>query len=81
VKLAEATQLYRAETTPTRVKIALVFLLAYLLCPIDIIPDFIPVLGQLDDILVAGLVVGYITRVLAEQARYAEDTETEGHIG
>lgn len=68
MRLAEAKALYRADTTPRRVKIALAFLVVYLLCPIDIIPDFIPVLGQLDDILIAGLVVGYITRTLQNQS-------------
>ena len=71
MRLSEAKALYRADSTPRRVKIALVLLISYLLCPIDIIPDFIPVLGQLDDIIVAGLIVGYITRELA-RARVGE---------
>jgi len=35
--------------------------MAYLLSPIDLIPDFIPVLGQIDDILLvpAGFYVVY----------------------
>lgn len=34
----------------------LIFVIAivYLVCPIDLIPDFIPVAGQIDDILVGG---------------------------
>jgi uncharacterized membrane protein YkvA (DUF1232 family) len=35
-------------------KLALLFLIAYLACPIDLIPDFLPVIGQLDDALIAG---------------------------
>src|SRR5262245_55255730 len=36
-----------------RVRLALGLLLAWLLSPIDLIPEFIPVLGPLDDVVVA----------------------------
>jgi uncharacterized membrane protein YkvA (DUF1232 family) len=48
--------------TPLRVKIVIVLTGIYLLNPIDLIPDFIPVLGQLDDIVVLSLAVRYIKR-------------------
>jgi uncharacterized membrane protein YkvA (DUF1232 family) len=48
--------------TPLRVKIVIVLTGLYLLNPIDLIPDFIPVLGQLDDIVVLSLAVRYIKR-------------------
>ena len=42
---------------PRAAKIALAAAAAYLLSPIDLIPDFIPLVGYLDDVLVAAVVV------------------------
>lgn len=39
-------------TIPRRVRVAPALAVAYLAFPIDLVPDFIPVLGQLDDALV-----------------------------
>lgn len=43
------------ERVPRRRKLMLFGVLAYLAMPIDLIPDFIPVLGQLDDVVVVAL--------------------------
>jgi len=44
--------------TPLISKVLLWLALAYVMCPIDLIPDFIPVLGHLDDIvIVPGLIL------------------------
>jgi len=42
---------------PLRRKLLLGALVAYLVSPIDIIPDFIPGLGQMDDLLILVLVL------------------------
>ncbi len=48
---------------------AIVFSLIYVLSPIDLIPDFIPVIGLMDDAAVFALCVGLIEKDLQ---RYAE---------
>ncbi len=48
---------YRNPDTPLLVKALCVFVVAYALSPIDLIPDFIPVLGYVDDaLLLPGLI-------------------------
>lgn len=51
-------------SVPRGVRLALVGLLAWLVNPIDLIPEFIPVLGPLDDVIVAILVLRYVRRRL-----------------
>jgi uncharacterized membrane protein YkvA (DUF1232 family) len=48
---------YRHPGTPWFAKLLAAFVVAYALSPIDLIPDFIPVLGYLDDaLLLPGLI-------------------------
>lgn len=42
---------------PTAAKVALVAVAVYLASPVDLIPDFIPFLGYLDDVLLVAVVV------------------------
>ncbi|HEY3357625.1 MAG TPA: YkvA family protein [Polyangia bacterium] len=46
-----------------------VLAVAYVISPLDLIPDVIPVLGWLDDIGVIAIALGYLGRVL-ERYRY-----------
>lgn len=48
-----ATNMLRDDRTPVEARAALAAGAVYVLSPIDLIPGFIPVLGQLDDLLVA----------------------------
>jgi uncharacterized membrane protein YkvA (DUF1232 family) len=55
-------------SVPTAAKIALAAVAVYLASPVDLIPDFIPVLGYLDDVLLVAVVLdgllNYIDRAL-----------------
>jgi uncharacterized membrane protein YkvA (DUF1232 family) len=70
--------------TPWHAKVLGVFVVAYALSPIDLIPDFIPVLGYVDDVLLLpGLIWLTIkllpTEVLAECRAQADDwMQTKG---
>ncbi|WP_020087139.1 YkvA family protein [Hyphomicrobium zavarzinii] len=71
----------RDPRVPWAVKAFAVLVAAYVLSPIDLIPDFIPVIGFLDELILLPLVVGLIVRSVdpavmaelrAEAARLAE---------
>jgi uncharacterized membrane protein YkvA (DUF1232 family) len=47
---------------PRSRKLVLWGLIAYLALPIDVVPDFIPVAGQLDDVLAVALVLRILLR-------------------
>jgi uncharacterized membrane protein YkvA (DUF1232 family) len=48
--------------TPRGVRIRLALLLGYLALPIDLIPDFVPVLGYADDAIIVAIVLRSATR-------------------
>jgi uncharacterized membrane protein YkvA (DUF1232 family) len=57
-------------TSPKTVRIRLGLLMAYLAFPIDLIPDFIPVLGYADDaIIVVAVLRSVVRRVGIDQVR------------
>ncbi len=55
-------------TTPLDVRIVIVVLVAWIVSPIDLIPEFIPVLGPADDIVVAVVALRYVRRRLGSAA-------------
>ena len=57
----------RDPRTPLAARIVAVAVLAYALSPLDLIPDFIPVLGQLDDVILAPLGVWLVVRMIPRE--------------
>ena len=60
-------QLLADRSVPLGARLALIGLLAYLLNPIDLIPEFIPVLGPIDDVVAAVLVLRHVRRKVGEE--------------
>lgn len=58
---------YRDPRTPRRAKIAIALTVGYALSPIDLIPDFIPILGYLDDLLIVPLGITYATKLVPRE--------------
>jgi uncharacterized membrane protein YkvA (DUF1232 family) len=55
--------LLRDPRVPLRAKVVLGATAIYLAMPIDLVPDFIPIAGQLDDAIVAAIALRYVVRV------------------
>jgi uncharacterized membrane protein YkvA (DUF1232 family) len=51
---------------PRRKKVLLIALTGYLALPFDLVPDFIPVAGQLDDVVIVALVLRSLLRADGE---------------
>ena len=55
-------RLRRDPRVPRRAKVAVVLAGLWLLSPIDLLPEFLPVIGPLDDVLVVALALRYAAR-------------------
>ena len=83
---ADTAALYLAlkrKDTPLAAKIVIAVAVCYVLSPVDLIPDFIPVLGLLDDVLLVpfliALAVKLIPAAILEECRaQAADMWQEG---
>ncbi len=64
---AEAVYLAaRDQRTPWYAKVAAFLVAAYAFSPIDLIPDFIPIIGYLDDIILVPLGVALVVRLVPD---------------
>ena len=58
---------YRDPRVPWYAKAFGALVIAYALCPLDLIPDFIPILGYLDDILLIPLGITLAIKMIPKQ--------------
>jgi uncharacterized membrane protein YkvA (DUF1232 family) len=60
------TRLAREPRVPRRRKLLLLALVGYLALPFDLVPDFVPVAGQLDDAIIVALVLRHFIKAGGE---------------
>ena len=68
----------RSQDTPRMAKIFALITIGYALSPIDLIPDFIPVLGYLDDIILLPALIAITIRLIPKDTFQRFQKEAEG---
>jgi uncharacterized membrane protein YkvA (DUF1232 family) len=68
--ITAARHLRRDPRVPRRAKIAIVVAIVWLISPIDLIPEFLPVIGPLDDVIVVALVFRYVARTVPREVLF-----------
>lgn len=68
----------KAEETPWYAKVVAAITVAYALSPIDLVPDFIPVLGYLDDVILLPLLVALTVKLIPKDVFKAYQIQAEG---
>lgn len=77
-----ACRLVKDRRVPLPAKLIIPLVVLYLMSPIDLVPDFIPVLGYLDDLVVVMLAVWAFARLAPRgtAATIAGELAKEGHV-
>ena len=68
----------KAKETPLIAKIAAGITVAYALSPIDLIPDFVPILGYLDDVILLPALVSLTLKLIPSDIMEACRTQAKG---
>jgi len=60
---------YRDPRVKWYVKVFILLIIAYALSPVDIIPDFIPILGYLDDLIILPLGIFLVIKLIPQEVK------------
>jgi uncharacterized membrane protein YkvA (DUF1232 family) len=66
-----ARRLRRDPAVPRRAKVALLVAVVWVLSPIDLLPEFLPVIGPLDDVVAIVLLLRYAARAIPRETLLA----------
>jgi uncharacterized membrane protein YkvA (DUF1232 family) len=65
-----ARRLRRDPRVPRRVKVVIAFAAVWVVSPIDLVPEFLPVIGPLDDVIVVALALRYAARQVPREVLF-----------
>ncbi len=71
----------RHPAVPWHAKALTLLVVGYALSPIDLIPDFVPVLGYLDDLVLVPLGIMLVIRMIPEEVMTECRRQSEGIVG
>ncbi len=77
IYLVALWKLFKHPDTPRAAKWVAIAVLAYALSPVDLIPDFIPVIGLLDDVIIVPLGIALAVRLTPKPLWEARLREAE----
>ena len=58
---------YKRKDIQVYAKILIVIIIGYALSPVDLIPDFIPVLGYLDDLIILPILIYFAIKLIPDE--------------
>lgn len=68
----------KSKDTPLLAKITAAVTVCYALSPVDLVPDFIPVLGYLDDIIILPALIALTVKLIPENVWEQSKKQAEG---
>lgn len=71
---------YKDKRTPWYAKAFAIVVVAYAISPIDLIPDFIPVIGYLDDLILVPAGIALALKMIPKEVMADARVEAENHL-